>query len=507
MPFNSIFSWYIKRRISKIVFFRDNPLETQSRVFKNLISNYSKTTYGKSHGLTPNSNYADFKEKIPLHTYETFKPFIDKHLNGQKDVIWPGKIKWFAKSSGTTSSRSKHIPVSKESLIECHYQGGKDLLSIYHNNFPNRKLFTKKHLILGGSSELISTNSSAILGDLSAIIVSNLPWWAESRRTPSRKTTLLSDWETKLDKMANETMREDVCILAGVPSWTLVLCNRVLEISGKKSLDQVWPNLELYMHGGVHFEPYKAEFERLIQNPKMNYVETYNASEGFFGLQDNPTSNDLLLLLDYGVFYEFIPMDCFQSTDSQTILTLEEIELGVNYALVISTNGGLCRYILGDTILFTSKKPFRFIITGRTQSFINAFGEELIVDNAEKAIAIACHHTNAQIREYTAGPIYLENNKKGGHEWYIEFKISPKDLNYFTETLDKEIRKLNSDYDAKRSGDLALLKPIIHSTPAGTFEKWFKSHDKLGGQNKIPRLSNNRKLLDEISNLLAQTDA
>lgn len=505
MPFNSIFSWYIKRRISKIYSFQENPIDTQSIVFKHLVSKYSKTEFGKFYGLKPNSTYSYYKEKIPLHTYESFKPFIDKHLNGDKNIIWPGKIKWFAKSSGTTSSRSKILPVTKDSLFKCHYQGGKDLLSIYYNNYPNRKLFNKKHLILGGSAELVSTNSKTMFGDLSAIIVSNLPWWAESRRTPSKRTTLLSNWEVKLNKMAEETLLQDVCILAGVPSWTLVLCNRVLEISGKNSLDQVWPNLELFMHGGVNFGPYKEEFQRLIQKPDMHYIETYNASEGFFGLQDNPNSNDLLLLLDNGIFYEFIPMDSFQNTDSQTILTLEQIDIGVNYALVISTNAGLYRYILGDTIQFTSKKPFRFIITGRTQSFINAFGEELIVDNAEKAISKASQRTKAQIIEYTAGPIYIENNQKGGHEWYIEFSSLPNNLSLFAEILDEEIRNLNSDYDAKRSGDLALQMPIVRSLPRGTFEKWYKSNHKLGGQNKIPRLSNNRKLLDEISTLLDES--
>jgi len=404
-----------------------------------------------------------------------------------------------SKSSGTTSDRSKFIPVTKESLFDCHYKGGKDLLALYYTNYPNRKLYNAKHLIIGGSAKINPIGINSYLGDLSAIIVKNLPWWAEIRRTPSREIALMDDWEKKLDKMAKQTIKEDVCIIAGVPSWTLVLCNRILEITGKKNLKEVWPNLELFMHGGVSFQPYKKEFERLIPDPSMHYIETYNASEGFFGIQDKPESDDLLLMLDYGIFYEFIPMTSFEGIDSENVISLTDVVLNTNYAIVISTNGGLWRYILGDTISFTSLLPYKFKITGRTQSFINCFGEEVIVDNAEKAIAYACKETGAILKEYTVGPKFMENQSKGGHEWMIEFVKAPIQLDQFTLLLDKQLREINSDYDAKRTKDLALELPVTHIAPFGTFDKWLQGKGKLGGQNKVPRLSNDRKILEELT--------
>jgi len=419
-------------------------------------------------------------------------------IAGEQNLLWPSDTKWFAKSSGTTSSRSKLIPVTRESLEECHYKGGKDLLALYYANFPNRKLYKGKHLIIGGSAQINQLTADSYFGDLSAIIVKNLPWWAEIRRTPSKSIALMSEWESKIEQMALNTINEDVYILAGVPSWTLVLANKVLEITGKKYLTDVWPNLELFMHGGVSFEPYRKQFRKIIPNPEMNYVETYNASEGFFGIQDQIDSNELLLMLDYGIYYEFIPMDDFKGTDSTTVINLNDVKPDVNYALVISTNGGLWRYILGDTIQFSSINPFRFKITGRTKSYINTFGEELMVDNAERAIAHASEKTNAQIKEYTACPVFMDGLDNGAHEWLIEFSRQPDDLTRFSFLLDEHLREINSDYDAKRYQNMILDFPVIKVASEGTFDGWLKSIGKLGGQNKVPRLSNDRVLMEQI---------
>ena len=371
-------------------------------------------------------------------------------------------------------------------------------MSLYYNQLPDRKLYKGKHLILGGSAQITNLSGDSYFGDLSAIILKNMPWWAEVRRTPKKEIALMSNWEEKIEKLANSTINEDIYILAGVPSWTLVLSNRVLEITGKKHLREVWPNLELFMHGGVSFEPYREQFRRLIPFDDMNYVETYNASEGFFGIQDDFTKDELLLMLDYGIFFEFIPMSEFDGINSKTVVPLEEVELGRNYALVISTNAGLWRYIIGDTVRFTSAKPYRFKITGRTKSFISAFGEELVVENAEAAIAAACTKTKAEIAEYTAAPIYMEDQQSGGHEWLIEFTKMPENIEVFTHILDGELKALNSDYEAKRSGDLSLKMPIIQIASKGLFEAWLKQSDKLGGQHKIPRLNNDRNLIDQL---------
>lgn len=501
MPFNSIFAWMMKKRIHQIELFRKYPLEVQADLLKDLIYQAENTEFGKINQFNQVENYDDFRRLVPLNTYETLKPAIERVIEGEHQVLWPSDTKWFAKSSGTTSDRSKLIPVTKESLFDCHYKGGKDLLALYYENFSDRKLYNGKHLIVGGSAQINPIDIDSYFGDLSAIIVKNLPWWAEIRRTPSMETALLSEWEVKLEKMAEETINEDVYILAGVPSWTYVLLQKVLEISGKSNIQEVWPNLELFMHGGVKFEPYKEAFKRIMP-PDLNYVETYNASEGFFGIQDVPGSNELLLMLDYGIFYEFIPMSAFKGLESTEIMDLSEVKLGVNYAVVISTNGGLWRYILGDTIQFTSLLPFRFRITGRTKSFINVFGEEVIVDNAELALSMACSLTQAEIRDYTAGPVFLEEGKRGRHEWLIEFSKAPENMELFAQVLDLELRKINSDYDAKRQKDLLLENLSVQALKQGTFDVWLKSKGKLGGQHKIPRLSNDRTILEEILSIL-----
>lgn len=497
MPFNSIFAWMMKKRIHQIDLFRKYPHEVQKEVFESLVQKGAQTEFGKLHHFDKIENYKDF-QKVPLQFYENIQPWIDRAMNGEHGVLWPTDTKWFAKSSGTTNAKSKLIPVSKESLEECHYKGGKDLLAMYYNNHPNRKLYNGKHLIIGGSAQINHLSADSYFGDLSAIIVKNLPWWAEIRRTPSREIALMSEWQEKIELMAESTIKQDVYIIAGVPSWTMVLANKVLEISGKSNLKEVWPNLELFMHGGVNFEPYREQFKRLIPDPNMNYVETYNASEGFFGIQDQVNSDEMLLMLDYGVFFEFIPMSSFDGVNSKEVLSIEDVELNENYAIVISTNGGLWRYIMGDTIRFTSQTPYRFKITGRTKSFINSFGEEVIVENTEIAVAEACQKTGAQIKEYSVCPVFMDGGERGAHEWVIEFVKPPAELERFNTILDESLRGLNSDYDAKRYHNMVLDKPVIHEVPNGTFDAWLKSINKLGGQNKVPRLSNDRVILEQI---------
>ncbi len=503
MPFNSIFAWVMKKRIHQIDLFRKYPVEVQSELFEKMIHLGAETEWGKKYQYGLINNYDHFKEKVPLQEYNDLKPYVDRLISGEQQLLWPTETKWFAKSSGTTDNRSKLIPVTKDSLEECHYKGGKDLLALYYENHPNRKLYKGKHLIVGGSAQINHLTADSYFGDLSAIIVKNLPWWAEIRRTPSKDIALMSQWEEKIEKMAQSTIHEDVYILAGVPSWTMVLANKVLEISGKNNLKEVWPNLELFMHGGVSFEPYKAQFERLIPDPKMNYVETYNASEGFFGIQDQINSNELLLMLDYGIFYEFIPMSSFDGVNSVEAVDLAGVELDVNYAIVISTNAGLWRYIVGDTVKFTSKTPYRFKITGRTKSFINVFGEELIVENADKAIARAANKIGTVVREYTVAPVFMDGLENGAHEWLIEFTHVPDDVSRFQLLLDEALRELNSDYDAKRCNNFVLGPPIIKVLNAGTFDNWLKSIGKLGGQHKVPRLSNSREIVEQILHVAA----
>jgi len=495
MPFDTIFSWIIKKRIDQIEHFTFNPILTQSDVWDSLLDKAKETEFGKQYDFKNTSSYRDFKNKIPLHTYEDLFPYIKKSIAGQENILWPGKTQWFSKSSGTTNAKSKLIPVTNEAIQDCHYKGGKDLLSIYYHNNPNAKLFSGKHLILGGNTSVNKLNEGSYFGDLSAIIVKNLPFWAEIRRTPNRQITLMENWDEKILKMAESSLKEDVKIIAGVPSWMLVLLNKIIEVAEGKTINEIWPNLELYMHGGVNFDPYKSQFDSLINSNKLNYYQTYNASEGFFSLQNENKADDMLLMLDYGIFYEFIPMDKFDGTNSNAI-SLEEVELNKNYAIVISTNGGLWRYLVGDTVKFTSLSPFKIKVTGRTKHFINAFGEELIIENTDIAITKACERTGAKFKEYTVAPKYLSGTKKGAHEWAIEFEQPPQNEREFITTLDEMLKSLNSDYEAKRK--MILEEPIIHILPQNTFNNWLKKKGKLGGQNKIPRLSNNRDFMEEI---------
>lgn len=498
---NSIFTWIMKKRMHQIELFIKYPYDVQDEWFQTLISTAKNTEWGKKYGYESILNQDQFKERVPLQNYDTLKPYIEKMLNGQHNVLWPSEIKWFAKSSGTTNDRSKFIPVSEESMEECHFKGGKDLLSMYCNNRPDTKIFTGKCLVLGGSHQINQLNADSSFGDLSAVLIKNLPFWAEFYRTPDMSITLMDDFEEKIEKMAQATIDVNVTNISGVPTWNIVLAKRILEITGKDNLLEVWPNLEFYFHGAVNFKPYREQFKKLIPSEDMYYLETYNASEGFFGIQDQPNSEEMLLMLDYGIYYEFLPMENIHQENPKT-LRLDEVQLNKNYALIISTNAGLWRYMIGDTIKFTSLTPHRIQITGRTKHFINAFGEELIIDNAEKGLSKACQETGAIIRDYTACPIYFEGNDAGGHEWIIEFEKKPDNIERFTDVMDQTLREVNSDYDAKRFKDMALSRPKVHLAPDGTFYEWMKSRGKLGGQHKVPRLANDRGYVEEILKML-----
>lgn len=486
------------KRLKQIDNFREYPDEIQLKTFNNLIKTASSTVFGKQYDFSSIRNVKDFQSRIPVSSYEEYFPYIDRMLRGENDITWPGEIKWFARSSGTTSTKSKFIPISAQSLEECHYQAARDILSIYTANNPGTKIFSGKALTLGGSNTINQFSEKSIYGDLSAVLIWNAPFYVEFVRTPKQSIALIEDFEKKLDLITRTTIHQNVTSFSGVPSWYLTLIKHVLAFTGKSSLLDVWPNLEVFFHGGISFTPYREIYRKLIPGGQMHYMETYNASEGFFGIQDDPLKTDMLLMLDYGIFYEFMLPEKINSGSAETI-SLDEVETGLNYAMIISTNGGLWRYLIGDTVTFTSVAPYRFRITGRTKNFINAFGEELIVDNADKALEAACRSTGAVISDYTAGPVYMGASSKGSHEWLIEFEIEPSDMDMFIKLLDETLKSINSDYEAKRFRDINLVMPVVKSVPAGTFNKWLKSKNKLGGQNKIPRLSNSREYIDEIS--------
>jgi hypothetical protein len=498
---NSFLSWFFKKRIGQIQYSVANPIETQEEVFRNLIKKGQKTAFGKFYGFDKIDTYEAYKSAVPVQDYEQLKPYITRILEGEQQVLWPSEIKWFAKSSGTTSDKSKFIPVSFEALDECQFQGARDLVTQFCHLYPDTKIFEGKSLMIGGSHEVNKLSSDSFYGDLSAVMMNNLPFWVNMLRTPRPEIALMPDWEDKMEKMAHATLEENVTSISGVPTWTILLMKRVMELKNADTIHDVWPNLELFMHGGVNFDPYKSEFEKLTRGKKIHFMESYNASEGFFGIQDTLFGEENMLLMpNYGVFYEFIPIQELHK-DNPISYSLAEVETGTTYALLISTNAGLWRYAIGDTLEFTSLKPFRFKIKGRTKLFINAFGEELMIENAEKAITLACQETASSVFEFTAAPKYISNGQKGAHEWWIEFKNEPEDLNLFTQTLDKHLKSVNSDYEAKRAGDLALGCPIIHSCKPGTFYAYMKERNKLGGQHKVPRLSNDRKIVTEIKAL------
>ena len=501
---NSVLSWAMEKRMHQIELFLKFPHQVQNEWFHKLISTAKNTEWGKKYDYQSIDKLEDFKTRVPVQDYESLKEYILRIKHGEQNILWPTEIKWFAKSSGTTTDKSKFIPVSKEALEECHYKGGKDMLALYYNKFPDSQLYSGKALVIGGSSEINQFSKDSYYGDLSSIIIKNLPYWAEYVRIPSRDIALMPKWEDKIEKMAKAAIEADVTNLSGVPTWNILLIKRILEITGKQNMLEVWPNFELYIHGGVNFSPYRKTFQTFFPSEKINYLETYNASEGFFGIQDqfSKEKNDMLLMLDYGIYYEFMPMEELGKEFPKT-LSLEQVKLDTNYALIISTNGGLWRYMIGDTIKFTNINPYRIIVSGRTKYYINAFGEEVIADNADKAIAKACEKTGAIVKEYTVAPIYLDNKGKGAHEWLIEFEKHPNDLDFFETTLDNYLKAINSDYEAKRYKDMALSAPKITIALEGTFYNWLKIKGKLGGQHKIPRLSNNRENLESILKTMA----
>ncbi len=499
---SSAISRLARFRYWRIESWMEHPVDAQNEVLDNLLMHGQYTQFGQHFGMTRNWTCEEFRKTIPLCTYEDILAYVDQIKEGQENILWNTPVNWFAKSSGTSGGKSKFIPISEESLENCHFQGAKDVLTMYYNQYPDSELLTGKGLVIGGSHQVSQLNEDIYYGDLSAVLMQNTPFWGEWIRTPDLSIALMDEWESKIEAMAHATIRENVTSISGVPSWTMVLLNRILEITGKKHICQIWPNLELYMHGGVSFTPYQEAFARIV-GKEIHYLNMYNASEGFFAAQDTPTAEGMLLFLQHGIYYEFLPLDQLDRPCPQTIC-LEEVELGKSYAMVISTNGGLWRYIVGDTVRFTSLRPFRIEVSGRVTGYINAFGEELIVANADRAISHACKITNASIMDYTAGPVYFGNDPSGAHEWIIEFDRLPEDLTVFTQILDKELQNQNSDYEAKRYNNMVLHMPVIHPVSKGTFNNWMKKRGKLGGQHKVPRLANNRIYLDEILKEIAR---
>ena len=485
-----------RMRMWRIESWMQHPADSQREVLQDLVTTAQYTQFGHQYGFENLFNVKDFKQTVPVHEYEDIKPYIEAMMNGEENILWPTPVNWFAKSSGTTSEKSKFIPVSEESLKEGHYKAAKDVLTLYYENFPASDLLTGKGLVIGGSHQVTSLNDDIHFGDLSAVLMQNAPFWSNWIRTPELSIALMSEWESKIEKMARSTIPENITSISGVPTWTIVLFRRILEITGKKNIGEVWPNLELYLHGGVSFVPYREQLQQLI-GKSISYLEMYNASEGFFAAQDQPDQDGMLLFTDHGIFYEFMPLEEYGKKYPETI-GLHQVELGKNYAPVISTNGGLWRYIVGDTVQFTSIQPYRIKVSGRLKHFINAFGEELIVDNSDTAIAYASNQTGAIVNEYTAAPIYYSDEGVGAHEWLIEFEKMPQLMDDFVYELDMALKRVNSDYEAKRYKDLALRRPVVHAVEKGTFHGWLQRKGKLGGQHKVPRLSNDRKIILEI---------
>lgn len=488
---------YIQLRQSAIDNFVLNPIDTQQQVFNNLIGTAQFTEYGKQFDFAHINSIKEYTHNVPLNDYDTLKPYINRILEGQQNVLWPEAINWFAKSSGTTSDKSKFIPISKRSLDDNHFKSAKDTLALYIQQFPQTNITNGKCLVIGGSHQINQLNAESYFGDLSAVMLQNMPLMGQVMRAPELPIALMDEWEAKLEAIINSVYHENITYIAGVPTWTLVLIKRILEQHGENDLRNIWPNLELYIHGGVSFAPYRRQFEALIPHGDMHYLETYNASEGFFAAQDDLTQDGMLLFLNHGIFYEFMPIEEYGS-DKPLTVPLKDVELGKNYALIISTTGGLWRYIVGDTVQFTSTHPYRIKVTGRLKHYINAFGEEVIIDNSDYAIAQAAKITDSVVNDYTAAPVYMKENENGAHEWIVEFEKAPVDITKFTAELDNALKTVNSDYEAKRHKDIALRMPVVHIMPAGGFNNWLKSKGKLGGQNKVPRLSNDRKCLEEI---------
>ena len=488
-----------RSRLWRIEAWKNNPLDAQREVLQDIVASAQYTEFGRKYNFSNLFTVRDFKNVVPIHDYNDLMPYIERMMAGEQNILWNTPVYWFAKSSGTTNAKSKFIPISEESLEDGHFKASKDVLSMYYQFKPDAELLTGKGLLIGGSHSINPVNKEAQYGDLSAVLFQNSPFWAHWLRTPDLSIALMDEWESKIEKIAEATIKENVTSVSGVPTWTLVLFKRILEITGKKTIGEVWPAMELYLHGGVSFTPYKEQFQKIIGRD-INYLEMYNASEGFFAAQEKPGDDGMLLFTDHGIFYEFMPVNEYGKKEPKTI-GLHEVELGRNYAPVISTNGGLWRYLVGDTIQFTSINPFRIKVSGRLKHFMNAFGEEVIVENADMAIAIASEKTRAVVNDYTAAPIYFSDASNGAHEWLIEFDKEPEDLDSFITELDAALKNINSDYEAKRHKGIALRMPVLHSLKKGTFEKWLGSKGKLGGQHKVPRLSNERKFLEDILEL------
>lgn len=497
---NSTLKWLLLRRLPRIEAMMKHPDAVQQSVFKRLIGQAQRTEWGRKYDYKAIRSVRDFQERVPVSSYEDLFPYIERVMKGETNVLWPSPIRWFSKSSGTTNARSKFIPVSSESLDDSHFKGGKDMMALYLANRPDSKVYEGKGLSIGGSLHQNPYGANSMTGDVSAIVTQNLPSWAQFIRTPPVDIALLEQWEEKIDRMVELTAQQNVTSILGVPTWTLVLLEKILAHTGKSDILQVWPNFEVFIHGAVNFQPYRDLFTQdIFPSSRVQYLETYNASEGFFAIQDDlKRVGEMLLMLDYGIFYEFVPMDEADQPFPKTVLTIEDVEINKNYTLLISTSGGLWRYRVGDTVRFTSTYPHRLKVSGRTKHFINAFGEEVIVENAEAAITQACEATGAIIKEYTAGPVYIRNKANGRHEWIIEFTQEPVNQKRFNRILDETLRQVNSDYDAKRYNDMVLIEPLIHVVPRGTFYGWMKQRGKLGGQHKVPRLSNSREYLDDI---------
>ncbi len=501
MPFNAVFSHIIKKRLPRIRNYSSEPISCQKSVLDHLLTKAKSTSFGQLFHFNKIRSKKQFQTHVPLSNYDSLYPFIKRQIEGEENVLWPGKTSWFAKSSGTSANISKLLPITVDSLYENHYAGGKDLLAIYYENHSNRKLYNAKHLIIGGSTQINTQTNNTSIGDLSAFIVENLPWWTEIRRTPKRKIALMDNWEEKLDQMAHATLNDNICIVAGLPSWTLVLFQRVLDISGKKNIHEVWPNLELYIHGGMNISPYQKAFEKMLPNPNMNYVQAYNASEGYFGLQDQKENSDMLLLTDAQVYYEFIPMDEFKGLNSKVVIDLEEVSIDVEYAIVLTTSAGLWRYIIGDTIRFTSILPYRFQVTGRTTHYINAFGEKTIISHVEKALSEAANLNKLLVFDFTVAPYFEDSKGSGGHQWLIALDTKEEKLDKFEDTLEATMKSLNVDYEGKRKNSINMLPPKFHYVKKDVFELWLKKKNKLGGQHKIPRVQNDRIFIEELLNI------
>jgi len=490
-------SRFARLRLWSIEQWMNDPVTTQHVMWQDLVASGQNTEFGRNFHFSQIQSLQDYKTAVPVQDYDTLKPYIERMMKGEENILWNTPINWFAKSSGTTSDKSKFIPVSEESLKDNHYKASKDVLSFYYATHPDSDLLTGKGLVIGGSHQISQVNEEVHYGDLSAVIVQNSPFWSHWIRTPDISIILMDEWESKIEKLARTTIGENVTSMAGVPTWLIVLLKRILEITGKQTIKEVWPGLELYMHGGVSFVPYRHQFEKLIGGP-VNYLEMYNASEGFFAAQDDVTKKGMLLMCDHGIFYEFMPISEYGKENPATV-QLDEVQLDVNYAPVISTTGGLWRYLLGDTIQFTSLDPFRIKVSGRLKHYINAFGEEIIVDNTDRAIAMAGEKTGAIVKDYSAAPVYFSDTQNGAHEWLIEFEKSPQNLQQFTIELDAALKTINSDYEAKRYKDIALRMPVVTEVPCHTFTSWLSSKGKLGGQHKVPRLSNDRSVIEEIN--------